>query len=197
MRRTILLGAAAAILVVIGIGVAVGLSRKPPQGKLETAPTGVTVISPSTSVATTAPKPRPAPSVDRRCWTQFGGGPARTLARPALDLGVPGKVGWAHGLSGYIEFPAVYCDGTLYVNTYRGDTWAIAASTGKTLWRRRSTAKKPSSPAIAGQNVIVSAKDGTVTALDRRNGHVAWRVLVGSAVESSPAVVGDLAYFGA
>lgn len=197
MRMRLLLAAVAALLVVLGIALAVVLSRKPPQGAPDTALSGVTVIAPSTVATTTAPRPRPARSVDRRCWKMFGGDPARSLARPQLDLGIPGRTSWARGLSGYIEFPAVYCDGMLYVNTYRGDTWAIAADSGKVLWRRRSRALKPSSPAIAGPNVIVAAKDGSVTALDRSNGHVVWRILVGSVVESSPAVVGGLAYFGA
>lgn len=197
MRKKLLLAAVAALLVAIGIALAVLLSRTPPQGALDTQLSDVTVITPTAVPTTTAPRPRPVRSVDRRCWKMFGGDPARSLARPRLDLGIPGRTSWARGLSGYIEFPAVYCDGALYVNTYRGDTWAIAAESGKVLWRRRSTALKPSSPAIAGPNVIVAAKDGTVTALDRGNGHVVWRILVGSVVESSPAVVGGLAYFGA
>jgi len=198
MRKKLLLAAGAALLIAVGLATAFVLSSRPPQGGLDTDLSGVTVISPSTSSATTtSPRPKPvARDVDRRCWRMFGGDPARTLARPRIDLGIPGRPLWARGLEAYIEFPPVYCDGVLYVNTYRGDTWAIEARSGKVLWRRRDSAQKPSSPAIAGRDLIVSAKDGTVTALDRANGHVSWRILVGSIVESSPAVVGDVAYFG-
>ena len=35
------------------------------------------------------------------------------------------------GVGGYIEYPPSYCDGRLYVNTFRGRTAAFDASTGK------------------------------------------------------------------
>ena len=99
----------------------------------------------------------------------FGGDARRTLARPAVELGLPKrKPLWARGLGEYIEYPPSYCDGVLYVNTFKGDTWAIDAETGKVIWKKVSNAPKPSTPAIAGDNLIVSSKDGTVTALTRR-----------------------------
>ena len=128
----------------------------------------------------------------------FGGGPRRTLARPAIDLGIPAaKPLWARGLKGYIEYPASYCDGVLYVNTFKGDTWAIEAATGDVLWRKLSDAPKPSTPAIAGDKLIVSSKDGTVTALTRKSGKVVWQLETHAKVESSAAIAGDIAYFGA
>src|SRR4029078_6104905 len=121
------------------------------------------------------PKPKPVEKVDKRCWKMFGGGPTRNLARPLIHLAFPLKPPlWARGLKSYVEYPPSYCDGVLYVNTYRGDTWAIKAKTGKVIWRRRSTAKKPSTPAISGPLLIVSAKDGTVSALNRQNGRLLW-----------------------
>ena len=60
----------------------------------------------------------------------FGGGPSGPRAS-GLDLGIPGKKLWARGLKSYVEYPPSYCDGMLYVNTFKGDTWAIDASTGK------------------------------------------------------------------
>ena len=171
--------------------------REPPSGALDTDLGDVTVIEP------TAPPPKPKPSpaapvVDRRCWPMFGGDRSRALARPDIRLGVPARPSlWARGLKAYVEYPPSYCDGMLYVNTFRGDTWAIDAATGKVEWRRRSRAPKASTPAIAGAYVLVSSHDGTVTALDRRNGKTAWQVRTGAKVESSPAVVDGTAYFGA
>jgi outer membrane protein assembly factor BamB len=104
---------------------------------------------------------------------------------------------WARGLKGYIEYPASYCDGVLYVNTFKGDTWAIEAATGKVLWRKLSSAPKPSTPAIAGDKLIVSSKDGTVTALTRKSGKVVWQLQTNAKVESSAAIAGKTAYFGA
>ena len=203
MRRRLLLILAALVLVVLGTGIAVLLTRHPPGGTLETNVTDVTVVTPTTTAPETTPKPpKPKPPqtepVDKRCWTMFGGGPRRTLARPAIDLGIPAaKPLWARGLKGYIEYPASYCDGVLYVNTFKGDTWAIEAATGDVLWRKLSDAPKPSTPAIAGDKLIVSSKDGTVTALTRKSGKVLWQLQTHAKVESSPAIAGDIAYFGA
>jgi len=201
MRRNVLrnlLLIALGVLLLLGGGLtAFLLIRKPPQGGIDTQLTHVTVITaPTTAVPTVPPKP-PAPNVDRLCWRVFGGDGSRRLARPDVHLGIPLRPPlWARGLKGYIEYPPVYCDGVLYVNTYRGDTWAIVARSGKVLWRRRDRAHKPSSPAIAGPYVIVAGKDGAVTALDRRRGHVVWKVEVGSVVESSPAVRNGVVFFG-
>ena len=202
MRRRLLLIPAALGLVVLGTGIAVLLTRHPPGGTLETNVTDVTVVTPSAPETTTTPPPKPKPPqtepVDKRCWPMFGGGPRRTLARPTIQLGVPAKKPiWARGLKGYIEYPPSYCDGVLYVNTFKGDTWAIEAATGNVLWRKLSNAPKPSTPAIAADKLIVSSKDGTVTALTRKSGKVVWQLETHAKVESSAAVAGNVAYFGA
>ena len=194
MRKRLLLAALAALLLAVGIAAALVLQNRPPQGALDTALTDISVISPTSGPV---PTPVPAgPDVDRRCWRMFGGGPARSLSRLDIQLGIPLRPRWARGLKDYIEYPPSYCDGVLYVNTYGGDTWAIEARSGKVVWRRRDSAHKPSTPAVAGPYIVVSAKDGTVTALDRRSGRVAWQIRVGAIVESSPAVVDGVAYFG-
>jgi len=182
-------------------GAALVLTPNLPSGKLETAVTDVTVVAPPPTTETLPPEtvePPPEEDVDKRCWTMFGGGPRRELSRPAIDLGIPkGKPIWARGLKEYIEYPPSYCDGVLYVNTFRGDTWAIEAETGKVIWKKVSSAPKPSTPAIAGDKLIVSSKDGTVTALTRKSGKLVWQLRTNAKVESSPAVAGDTVYFGA
>ena len=139
------------IALAAGLAIAFYATRKPPSGKLETAVTDVTVVAPTIPEPpvrpTPTPAPGPAPEVDKRCWPMFGGGPTRDLARLDIDLGVPGKKLWARGLKSYVEYPPSYCDGMLYVNTYKGDTWAIEAATGKVLWRRVSEgAQSPPHP---------------------------------------------------
>jgi outer membrane protein assembly factor BamB/O-antigen ligase len=187
----------AVLLVVVLAGLAAAfwfVNRDRPKGALDTELSGVTV-----SVAT-KPKPSgPAPrkTGDHRCWNVFGANPARSLARPFTNLGPPvRKPLWSRILAGYIEFPPAYCDGTLYVNTFEGDTYAIDATTGKVRWRHRIGGTKPSSPAIDGPRLIISSQDGTVTALDRRTGSPLWRVRTAGKVESSPVVVDGLVYFG-
>jgi outer membrane protein assembly factor BamB len=198
MRRRFLLVIPVALALAAGLAIAFWLTRKPPSGSLETAVTDVTVVAPTVpETHRPIPAPKPAVDVDQRCWPMFGGGPTRDLARLDIQLGVPAKRLWARGLKSYVEYPPSYCDGTLYVNTFKGDTWAIEAATGKVLWRRVSDAHKPSTPAISGDNIITSAKDGTVTALTRKSGKVVWQIRTSAIVESSPAVVDGVAYFGA
>lgn len=166
--------------------------REPPRPR----PVGTRPGTPATTATEIAPEPEPRPEPETPCWRQFGGNPQRTLARPALKLGTPAKPVWARGLGGYIEYPATYCDGHLYVNTFKGTTFAIEAETGRVLWQRDG-ARKPSSPAIAGERLIVSANDGTVRALERATGEELWRISVGTRVESSPLVVEGRVFFGA
>jgi outer membrane protein assembly factor BamB len=194
--KWILLAVAALVVLLVGATAALWLAnRERTQGAIDTNLSGVTV-----SVATKpkpSPKPKPEKTSDRRCWNLFGANPARSLARPGTELGIPVKKPlWSRVLAGYIEFPPAYCDGMLYVNTFEGDTYAIRADTGKVRWRRKIGGTKPSSPAIDGPRLIISSQDGTVTALDRKTGRTLWRVATAGKVESSPVVVGGLVYFG-
>ena len=143
------------------------------------------------------PEPEPKPVGDRRCWHEFGGDRQRSLAREKATLGLPArKHVWTRGLGSYIEYPPSYCDGTLYVNAFEGEVFAIDSETGKVRWRRDFGGTKPSTPAIDGPRLIVSSRDGTVTALDRERGRQLWRVATAGKVESSPVVVDGVAYFG-
>ena len=200
MRKRLLIIAVGVVLLALGAAVAAFLitSRPPAPGGLETAPTDVQVVTSTVPKPPPIKRPPPEAKVDNRCWKMFGGAPTRSLARPLIHLGIPVKPPlWARGLASYVEFPPVYCDGVLYVNTYRGETWAITAKTGKVLWRRRESSTMPSSPAISGALLIVSTKGGTVSALSRRTGKLVWQLRANAAVESSPAVVGDVVFFGA
>ena len=199
MRKRLLILAAGVVLLALGVAVAVFFvaNRPPTPGGLETAPTDVEIVTSTVPKPKPIKRPPPAEKVDNRCWKMFGGGPTRSLARPLIHLGIPVKPPlWARGLQSYVEYPPSYCDGVLYVNTYKGDTWAIKAKTGKVIWRRHNTAVKPSTPAISGALLIVTAKDGTVSALDRRNGRLVWQLRTHAKVESSPAIVNSTAYFG-
>src|SRR4051812_8667000 len=168
------------------------------HGKLDTQLRGVTVTR---AKPRPRPKPKPRPKAvvvsDKPCWPNFGGDPQRSLARVHVDLGRPTKALWARGLGGYIEYQPSYCDGKLYVNTYRGLTYAIDARTGRVIWKRKGKGPKPSTPAIAGDRLIVSSTGGTVTAYDRATGRTLWQLAIAAKVESSPVVVGRTAYFGA
>jgi len=66
---------------------------------------------------------------------------------------------------------------------------------GKPAWK----AKLPSvfsSPALAGERVLIGADDGSVTAFDVASGVVAWSVALGGKVRGTPAVDGPLTFVG-
>jgi outer membrane protein assembly factor BamB len=199
VRRRILLIVAVLVLLIAGAGTAYFLkSRERPGGKLDTKLSGV-----SASVATTAAVPKPPKKKkgryhvvdDKQCWDNFGGDPARTLSRPGIDIGLPLRHFWVVGLGSYIEYPPSYCSGILYVNTYAGRTVALDSHNGSRIWQRFG-GKKPSTPAIAGPRLIVSSLDGTVTAYNRFNGQLLWRLNLNARIESSPVVIGRVVYFG-
>ncbi|MGZ8695540.1 MAG: outer membrane protein assembly factor BamB family protein, partial [Gaiellaceae bacterium] len=202
-RGRVALAVSALLLVAIGIGVAVAINaRQPPGDHLETNLKNVTVLGPKLPAKirpVTGPKsPRKltAATPGRECWLNFGGDPQRSLSRPDIHLGRPGKPLWARAMGSYMEYPPAYCDGVLYVNTDSGKTVALDAETGKPLWAVRGNGPKPSSPAIAGPLLIVSSHDGTVTALVRRNGRRVWQLRAGARIESSPIVSDDTVYVG-
>jgi outer membrane protein assembly factor BamB len=194
MRKRLLLGGAVVLALAAGAAVAVVLvAHRQDQGHLDTELKGVSYEGPAKTPAVRPVKRASRP--DRPCWLQFGSNPARSLARLDIDLGRPTKPVWARALNGYIEYPPVYCGGLLYVNTFRGRTYAVNAATGATVWQHDG-GHKPSSPAIVGRRLLVSANDGTVTAYDRFSGRRLWRIHTGARVESSPAVEGGTAYVG-
>jgi eukaryotic-like serine/threonine-protein kinase len=210
MRKWIIVAVAVIALLAAGLASAWLILRPShPSGKLDTQLKGITVTHPKSPPKKKAthprkkakPKPKhsrkPAIAVDKPCWLNFGGDPQRTLARLDIHIGVPTKPLWARGMGGYMEYPPSYCDGTLYVNTFKGGTFALDALTGKVLWQRQGKGPKPSTPAIAGSRLIVSSTDGTVTAFNRKTGRTLWQLSTGAKVESSPVAIGNTAYFGA
>ena len=135
MRRRFLLalGGAAVVLAAGAVGAWLFvLEPSEPTGSIDTDLEGVTVIRPAKPAK---PRPqrvkRPRVPDERPCWKEFGGDPQRSLSRATIQLGRPTKPIWARAVGGYIEYPPSYCDGRLYVNTFRGRTAAFDASTGK------------------------------------------------------------------
>lgn len=182
------------VLLVAGAAAAYFIkSRDRTKGSLDTDLTDVSI---STGSAVVTPPGKKRSRYDQRCWPTFGGDPQRTLSRPALDIGIPLRHYWVTGLGSYIEYPPSYCDGMLYVNTFAGRTVALNARNGHTIWSRKG-GHKPSTPAIAGPRLIVTSHDGTVTAYNRFDGRLLWRLQISSKVESSPIAIGRIVYFGA
>jgi outer membrane protein assembly factor BamB len=202
VRRKLLVALGLILVIAAGAFTALFLkTRDRPQGKLDTELSGVSSVAVPTKPAET-PQPKKARwegehlAHDKRCWLNFGGDPQRSLSRPDIDIGKPIRHLWVRGFRSYIEYPPSYCDGILYVNTGLGRTLAINSHNGHTLWIRKG-ARKPSTPAIAGSRLIVTAHDGTVSAYNRFNGRPLWRLKIDAKVESSPVAVKRVVYFGA
>lgn len=130
-------------------------------------------------------------------WTLYGANARRTHAPTGINVRPPFRIAWSRGLGGLIEFPAVVDDGVAYIGNYRGTIYALSMRDGAILWRRKQpSGKMASSPAVAGDVVVVHGMDGYVRLLDRRTGAERWVFKVGSPVESSPIVRDGVDYFG-
>ncbi len=109
---------------------------------------------------------------------------------------------WSYSTDGMVSDPAVV-NGIVYVvsggyknSTYRwGTFYALNATNGKKLWNYTTNNWIASSPAIANGVVYTSFPDGNFYALNATNGDKLWNYTTGSGY-SSPAVVGDVVYFG-
>ena len=194
MRRRLLLVIPAVVVLAAGIAIAFYATRKPPSGELETAVTDVTVVAPTVPETPRPtpkpPKPEPTPrDIDKRCWPMFGGGPTRDLARLDIDLGIPHGKRWARGLKSYVEYPPSYCDGVLYVNTFKGDTWAIEAETGKVLFVLREHTRPVVSVDFSsdGKLLVTASEDQTARIWNTESGE-RLKVLAAHAKELTGAV---------
>jgi outer membrane protein assembly factor BamB len=145
-------------------------------------------------------RPRAAVRVYRQLlqWTLYGANARRTQAPTGITVRPPFRLAWSRGLGGLIEFPAVVADGVAYIGNYRGTVYALSMRDGAVIWKRRQPGgKMASSPAIAGDALVVHGMDGYVRVLDRATGAERWAFRVDSPVESSPVVSGGVDYFGA
>ena len=183
----------AILLALLGYALSLRLQHRT-LGRVLTSITSATVITRTARTTNPVVKSKGPPET---CWDNFGGDPARTLARPDDDLGKPTKSIWARGLHDLMEYPPSYCDGYLYVNLEQGRTDAIDATNGHIVWSRKAPGYTASTPAIAGPRLIVSSHGGTVTAFDRANGDTLWQLRTGVPMESSPVVVNNTVYVGA
>lgn len=110
---------------------------------------------------------------------------------------------WNYGTDGGVSSGPAIVGGIVYVvsggyknSTYRwGTFYALNATNGKKLWNYTTNNWIASSPAIANGVVYTSFPDGNFYALNATNGDKLWNYTTGSGY-SSPAVVGDVVYFG-
>ncbi len=140
-------------------------------------------------------------------WAEYGRTPERTRANVDLALPPPYRTLWRVDAGTLLEFPPVIARGRAIVGTNGGRALAVEVSTGKVAWRKRLRGAVASSPALVGvpgsprpggvpPTVLFTTMKGDLIALSFSHGHELWRLRLGSAIETSPLVIGSSAYIG-
>ena len=108
-----------------------------------------------------------------------------------------GERRWTFRSSGPIFSPPTVKDGILYVSTGGGGVHALNARTGRQYWSFFADGWIGSSPAVSEDDILVfGTREGNIHLLDAKTGASRLRIRTVFAVESGPAVVGDVAYVG-
>jgi outer membrane protein assembly factor BamB/sugar lactone lactonase YvrE len=123
----------------------------------------------------------------------FRGDAARTGVVNAPGPGAAMAVAFSQTLPGQIVTSPAIADGVAYVGAVDGRFRAFDLSRAVETWSADINVAW-SSPSIAGDLVIVGTEDRELAALDRKSGHVAWRLPLDAYAAGSPAVVGDRLY---
>lgn len=101
-----------------------------------------------------------------------------------------GREHWSHDLSSYSGMSADAS--SLYVSDAKGHVWAFAANSGLVSWRQLQLENRSiTGPADAGQTIVVGDGEGYLHWLNKRDGHVAARVHVGSSLRANPLTQGS------
>jgi len=111
--------------------------------------------------------------------TQFK---VRTLWVRELDKGV-GK----H----HIALPPLLEHDRVYAANYKGRVEAFELDSGHRIWRTEIAAPVNSGPGDGGDALYLGG-DAEVIALDKKDGHVRWRAMLGSEILAAPKRSGDV-----
>jgi len=197
-RRVLIAAGGAAVVVVGGLGLA-GLAVRDgwfDEGSVEGGTSGF------------VPQEAPPEDAGTGSWPEFGFDASRSRANPDLALRPPYRRAWRVDGGSLLEFPPVIGDGRVIVGTNRGLAMAVDLVTGRVLWRTRLGGTVASSPALTGIRpgasgpattpalALLTTTRGDLLALDPATGAIRWRKRFGSAIESSPLVIGDGVYIG-
>jgi outer membrane protein assembly factor BamB len=77
-------------------------------------------------------------------------------------------------------------EGRLYIADARGRVVALAADSGRELWRRETGLAFSGGPDVAGERLVFGTSQGELIALSTQDGHELWRAQLGSEVLSVP-----------
>lgn len=154
------------------------------------------------------PQEAPPEDAGTGSWPEFGFDAGRSRANTQLALRPPYRRVWRVDGGSLLEFPPVIGDGRVIVGTNRGLAVGVDLRSGRVLWRTRLGGTVASSPALTGIRpgaggpaarpalALFTTIRGDLLALDPASGAIRWRMRFGSAIESSPLVIGDGVYIG-
>lgn len=117
----------------------------------------------------------------------------------ALDLTTRAPK-WVFDVQENLSAP-VLADKTLYFGSSKGMAYALSASTGRVIWKRKI--ENPifedgdlNTPAIANGLLLLSTQRGSLYALNLKNGEEVWKFKPGGSGSSPPAAINGIVYYG-
>ncbi len=135
-------------------------------------------------------------------WPQYRYDPSHSGAAPAertIDVANAGTLSlyWRFEAGDLVWSAPAVAGGVVYVGSYDGNVYALAAATGTRIWRRHTGGGIWSSPAAIDHVVYVGSDDGKLYALDAATGATLWTRQTGGPLYSAPAVANGVIYIGA
>jgi outer membrane protein assembly factor BamB len=143
-------------------------------------------------------------------WTYYTDGPIRSSPRiaeghifvgsddshiHAINLN-SGRMAWKFETADFVRSTPFVMNELVYAGCETGDYYAIDFR-GELKWRFRAKRAVTSSSVGTPQALYFSSMDGTLYALDPRNGWVIWRFRLGKASISTPCIMDEMIFVGA
>ncbi len=198
MRKRLLIGAGAALLVALGLAAAYVLHVRSQEADVRGS---------STIEFIPIELPPLKPQEPGVLWPMWGFDEAHLRVASGVTLGPPFRRVWTFRARSLVEFPPAIAYGRLFFANNDGVLYAISAKTGKRAWRYESHRCQAMSPAVDDHLVFAAFLNrppcnaegdelaGEVVALTAGSGKVRWRRTIGPS-ESSPLLHGGSLYVG-
>lgn len=127
----------------------------------------------------------------KRLFVALSGGTLCGIDRE--EGGERGSVAWTRSVFGEVSAPLAFNLYHLFAVTSTGELYCFT-ETGNPYWRHNRHAHLRVPPVVGDERVYLGGMDGTVAALDRRNGSVVWEYEGRGAVQDPMALDGDRIY---
>jgi outer membrane protein assembly factor BamB len=108
---------------------------------------------------------------------------------------VSGRLRWRREV-GPTESSPLVVDGEVVIGDWNGNIWALAARTGRTLWRTATGSAIKGSVAFGGGRLFIANYGGKVIALAPRSGRILWTSGRHGSFYSSPTITYGRVYIG-